>query len=74
MTIYDLLRRLLPGPSWQDYEVAEATRLIGELEQLNVFGTAAGTVMEQHEHELQPIHLPGSDAVARCRICGKDFL
>jgi hypothetical protein len=73
MTIYDLLRRFMPGPQWQDYEVAEAIELIAELERLNVFGTTASAVTEQHKHLPELLRLPGGQSVTRCRLCGKDL-
>jgi len=80
VTIYDLLRRLMPGPAWQDYEVREALDLIAELERLNVFGTTARIVTEQHEHDWDTFYPPDTGlwernppvAVTRCKICGKD--
>jgi hypothetical protein len=87
VNVYDLLRRLMPGPAWQDYEVAEALELIAELERANVFGTTARALTEQHEHDWQELRFPGGSSynwqtrnytyapdtiVMRCKICGKD--
>lgn len=69
MNIYDVLRKLVEARPWQDSERADALKLIGDLEQMQVFGYIAGSTTEQdHICEAAGEWFPES---VRCLHCGK---
>ena len=65
MNIYDVLRKLVEARQWQAHEQVEAIEIIEECRRLGVFGTAAGQIAEEHEHEWVRI----SAYRQRCMIC-----
>lgn len=67
MTIYDLLERLIDGPRLQSYEVAAAMKLVGQMRDMNVFGTTA-RFLDPATHACQRGGDKWPDSI-RCRIC-----
>lgn len=70
MDIYDILRRLVEARPFQQHEQQESIEVIEELRKLNVFGTMAKQVREDHEHQWVPMNYPyGNSRHQRCLIC-----
>lgn len=74
MTIYDVLRKIISGEQWADFQRAEALRLIDDLERLAVLGYVAGTTSEGHAHQWISLTTgPGRAGMLgktrRCSIC-----
>lgn len=67
MNIYDVLRKIVEARQWSDYEQIEAIEVIEECRRLGVFGTAAGQIAEEHEHDW--IKMFPSGHRERCRVC-----
>lgn len=66
MTIYQLLRRLVDLAAMPENEQADARQLLGELEDLNAFGTTA-KVTETQAHVCAGISLNSP----YCHICNR---
>lgn len=64
MTIYQLLRRLVDLAAMPENEQADARKLLGELEDLNAFGTTA-KVTESQAHTCAPDRFNDGS----CHIC-----
>lgn len=64
MDIYDVLQRIVEARPFQDYERAEALKIIEQLRSVNAFGTMAKLVREDHEHDW----IAGFGRM-RCSVC-----
>ena len=71
VNIYDVLRRMIEARPFQDYERAEALKILDELQGANAFGTVARLTDEGHEHDWYDVNRNSytGKALRRCRVC-----
>jgi len=73
VNLYDVFRRLVEARPFQDFERAEALKLLTEAEQMNVFGSVAAGLVESHEHQWADLYrgnLRGVPGRQRCTVPG----
>lgn len=68
MDFYDFLRRLAEARPFQAYEQREAIEIIEEYRQLNIFGSLARQIREEHAHDW----VPQRTGRVRCSICTEE--